>query len=62
MLLIEHDMGLVLSVCDRVIVLEFGQVVADGPPDAVRRDPRVLAAYLGDGTDMTIPLLEEQTE
>jgi len=62
MLLIEHDMGLVLSVCDRVIVLEFGQVVADGPPDAVRRDPRVLAAYLGDGADMTIPLLEEQTE
>jgi branched-chain amino acid transport system ATP-binding protein len=62
MLLIEHDMGLVLSVCDRVIVLEFGQVVADGPPDEVRRDPRVLAAYLGDGADMTIPLLEEQTE
>jgi len=52
----------VLSVCDRVIVLEFGQVVADGPPDAIRRDPRVLAAYLGDGTDMTLPLLEEQTE
>jgi branched-chain amino acid transport system ATP-binding protein len=62
MLLIEHDMGLVLSVCDRVIVLEFGQVVADGPPDAVRRDPRVLAAYLGDGADMTQPLVEEQTE
>jgi ABC-type branched-subunit amino acid transport system ATPase component len=62
MLLIEHDMGLVLSVCDRVIVLEFGQVVADGPPDAVRRDPRVLAAYLGDGAEMTIPLLEEQPE
>ena len=62
MLLIEHDMGLVLGICDRVIVLEFGQVVADGPPDAVRRDPRVLAAYLGDGADMTIPLLEEQPE
>ena len=62
MLLIEHDMGLVLSVCDRVIVLEFGQVVADGPPDAVRRDPRVLAAYLGDGADMTSPLVEEPTE
>jgi ABC-type branched-subunit amino acid transport system ATPase component/ABC-type branched-subunit amino acid transport system permease subunit len=62
MLLIEHDMGLVLSVCDRVIVLEFGQVVADGPPGAVRRDPRVLAAYLGDGADMTLPLVEEQTE
>ena len=33
MLLIEHDMGLVLGICDRVVVLEFGQVIADGPPE-----------------------------
>ena len=47
MLLVDHDMGLVLGICDEVVVLEFGKVIARGPADAVRRDERVIAAYLG---------------
>ena len=47
MLLVDHDMGLVLGICDEVVVLEFGEVIAAGVPDVVRRDQRVIAAYLG---------------
>jgi branched-chain amino acid transport system permease protein len=50
-LLIDHDMGLVLGICDRVVVLEFGLVIANGAPDVVRRDPAVMAAYLGSAAD-----------
>jgi branched-chain amino acid transport system ATP-binding protein len=46
-LLVDHDMGLVLSVCDHVVVLDFGRVIARGTPDEIRRDPDVVEAYLG---------------
>jgi branched-chain amino acid transport system ATP-binding protein len=46
-LLIEHHMDVVMSICDHVIVMTLGRKLAEGPPDAIRRDPRVREAYLG---------------
>jgi len=46
-LLIDHDMGLVLGTCDRLCVLDFGRLIAEGPPSTVRTDPAVVTAYLG---------------
>ena len=53
--IIEHDMDLIASLCERVIVLAEGSVLTDGPMDVVRRDPRVIDAYLGGGEEGGAP-------
>jgi ABC-type branched-chain amino acid transport systems, ATPase component len=58
-LVIEHDMSFVMSLCDELVVLNFGHQIARGTPDEVRRDPDVVAAYLG---EELVPLTTEATD
>ncbi len=58
MIMVEHDMGLVMDLADRVMVLDFGRRISLGSPEHVQRDPEVIRAYLGEGDSG--PSLEEQ--
>jgi branched-chain amino acid transport system ATP-binding protein len=49
-LLVEHDMPMVMEVSDRIVVLNYGRLIAEGPPDRIRTDPAVIEAYLGQGS------------
>src|SRR6185436_1421381 len=62
-LLVEHDMSMISDVCDRVIVMESGAVIAAGTPSTIRSDPQVVEAYLGssESTDRNdVPIVKGQ--